>query len=176
MLLDLAEKIRTDPPQVIIGIARGGIIPARVLSDLLGNIELGVVGVGFYTNIAETRDKPEVTMGISTSVKDKKVLIVDDVADTGKSLQMIFDYLVKLGAKQITIATLYYKPWSTIKPDFYAKKSRKWIIFPWETRETIFYIISKNKNLPEEEQIAELQRTGIPKKVIRKLWKQNHSN
>jgi hypothetical protein len=176
MLLELADGLSLDKPEVIIGVARGGLVPARIISDLLGNVELGVVGVGFYTNIAETKEQPNITMGISTTVKDKKVLIIDDVADTGQSLQTVKNYLTTLGAKEVKTATIYYKPWSTIKPNFYARKSRKWIIFPWETRETILFILDKNKNLPEEEQMAELYRTGIPEKVIKKILKRNHES
>ena len=86
MLLSQAEKIRRSgfKPDVIIGVTRGGWIPARGLSDLLGIPDLATVRVEFYLGVAETRNEPVLTQGVSAVVEGKKALLVDDVADTGK--------------------------------------------------------------------------------------------
>ena len=152
MLLNLAEKIHNDRfcPDMIVGIARGGWPPARVMSDLLGNPKLGNIGVEFYLGIAEPRSEPVITQPVSIPVAGAKVLVLDDVADTGKSLQLVKGHVMMHGANEVKIATIYYKPWSIIKPDYYEKKTRKWIVFPWERKETV-------RNL-----IRNYEKEGIP--------------
>jgi len=139
MLLDLADMIKRDDfsPDVIVGISRGGWPPARVMSDLLGNIELANIRVEFYRGVAETEPKPVITQPLSMPVEDKRVLIMDDVADTGKSLKLVKEHVLRQNAKEIKIATIYYKPWSIVVPDYYVRVTNRWIIFPWERKETV---------------------------------------
>jgi len=91
MLLNMAERIRLNKfaPDVIVGISRGGWPPARVLSDLLDNPNLANVRVEFYVGVAETKGEPVLTQPVSVPVASKKVLIVDEVTDTGKSLEVV---------------------------------------------------------------------------------------
>jgi len=165
MLLHLAEKIRKDRfyPDVIVGVSRGGWPPARVMSDLLENPELANIKVEFYVGIAKVKGKPVITQPVSTSVKDKSVLVMDDVADTGESLLLVKDYIKKLGAKKIKIATIYFKPWSKIIPDYYEKETTRWIVFPWERKETVRNLVKeciKEKKSIEEAK-ARLVRGGL---------------
>jgi uncharacterized protein len=109
MLLRQAEKIgqsgfRAD---VIVGIAKGGWVPARVLSDLLDVPCLATVGVEFYVGVAATRNEPVLTQRVSVDVTDKKVLLVDDVADTGRSLQLARAHVLQQGAKELSESPLY---------------------------------------------------------------------
>jgi hypothetical protein len=145
MLLGLARRIREDPfvPDVIVGVSRGGWTPARVLSDLLENPRIANVKAEFYLGVAETKKEPVITQGVSVNVKGKRVLVVDDVSDTGRSLRLVRIHLLGEGAKDLKIATLYYKPWSVIVPDYYERTTRKWIIFPWERKEGLKKVIEK---------------------------------
>jgi hypoxanthine phosphoribosyltransferase len=139
MLLSLADKIRKEgfKPEVIVGVSRGGWPPARILSDLLGNPNLANVKAEFYLGVAETKGEPSLTQPVSVKVAGKKVLIVDEVADTGKSLKLVRQHIAEQGAAELRIATIYLKPWSIVKPDYYEKETRHWIVFPWEIKETI---------------------------------------
>lgn len=145
MVLNLAEKIRRDRfcPDVILGISRGGWPPARVMSDLLGNPELANVKVEFYVGIAQVKSEPVITQPVSTSVESKSVLIMDDVADTGESLVLVKDHVKKLGAKDTKIATIYFKPWSKIAPNYYQKETTCWVVFPWERKETVRELVKR---------------------------------
>lgn len=145
MLLALADMIKKDDflPHVIIGISRGGWPPARIMADLLGNVELANIRVEFYRGVAETKSEPVITQPLSTSVKDKKVLVMDDVADTGRSLKLVREHVLKQNAKEIKIATIYYKPWSIIVPDYYVRVTNRWIIFPWERKETVRSLVER---------------------------------
>jgi len=147
MLLNLAEKIRKNGfrPDIIVGICRGGWPPARVMSDLLGNPRLANITVEFYVDIAETKSKPVLTQPVSLPVDGKRVLILDDVADTGRTLKLVREYLFSRGADQVKIATIYYKPWSIVKPDYYERETRQWVVFPWERKETVRKLMKKHK-------------------------------
>jgi hypoxanthine phosphoribosyltransferase len=176
MLLNQAETISKScfKPDVIIGIARGGWLPARVLSDLLETSSLANVSAEFYVNIAETRNEPVLTQGISTAVSGKKVLIADDVADTGRSLKLVREHILQQGAKDIRTATVYCKPWSIVKPDYYERETKLWIVFPWEMKETIRKIIEKRKekSASVEEETAKLVKAGLPKRLTERFLKE----
>jgi hypoxanthine phosphoribosyltransferase len=160
-------------PDITIAISRGGWLPARVLSDLLETI-LANVSVEFYLGVAETKNEPVLTQGVSAVVTDKKLLIVDDVADTGKSLKLVKEHILQQGAKEVRTATLYYKPWSVVKPDYYEKETRLWIVFPWEMRETIRRIFEKrrDKSASIEEETAKLVKAGLPKQLAARFLKE----
>jgi hypoxanthine phosphoribosyltransferase len=176
MLLDLAEKIRKTEfkPDVIVGISRGGWPPARVLSDLLGNPNLANVRAEFYLGVAETKGEPTLTQPVSVGVNGKKVLVVDEVADTGKSLKLVKEHIIEKGATEVQIATVYYKPWSIVKPDYYEKETSKWIVFPWEIKETVRKIVEKcrEKKTPIEEETAKLVKAGIAAELVERFLKE----
>jgi len=175
MVLSQAEKILQSgfKPDIVVGITKGGWVPARVLSDLLEIPELAAVRVEFYLGVAETRNEPVLTQRVSAVVEGKKALLVDDVADTGKSLQLAKEHVQRQGATEVRIATLYYKPLSVTKPDFYEKETRRWVVFPWETKETIRKIVEKyrDKRVVSVE-TAKLVKAGLPKQLAERLLKE----
>jgi hypothetical protein len=132
----LAKKVRPYRPDVLIGISRGGLVPVRLLSDMLDNRNIAIMRIEFYTGISKTRKAPRITQPLTVDLKGKKVLIVDDVADTGRSLMVAADYVKKLGARESKIATLHFKPTSEFKPDFFLESTDAWIVYPWEVHET----------------------------------------
>ena len=109
----------------------------------MDNSNLANVRAEFYFEIAETKAEPVLTRPVSTSVADKKVLIVDDVADTGKSLKFVKEHIIENGAMKVRVTTVYYKPWSVVKPEYYEKENSYWIVFPWEIKR-LFEKSSKN--------------------------------
>lgn len=132
---ELAGKIRDFKPQMIIGLSRGGLVPARIMSDILGIREVGILGVTFYKAMGKPSDFPTITQELTMDLKGKRVLIVDDVADTGRSLMVAKDYLQRKGASEIKIATIHYKPNSMFKPDYFVASTSAWIVYPWERHE-----------------------------------------
>jgi hypoxanthine phosphoribosyltransferase len=176
MLLDLAERIKKDGfrPDIIVGVSRGGWPPARVLSDLLNNPNLANVRAEFYLGVAETKCEPTLTQPISVSVEGKQVLIVDEVADTGKSLKLVKEHVIKQGAVEARIATVYYKPWSIVKPEYYSVETSDWIVFPWEVKETIRKIITKcvGERQSVEEEAAKLSKAGVPDFLVKRFLKE----
>jgi len=173
MLIELADRIRRNgfEPDVIVGVSRGGWAPARVMSDLLENPKLANVRAEFYLGVAETKGEPVITQPISASVKGKGVLVMDDVADTGKSLRLVKIHLLNEGATDVKIATIYYKPWSVLTPDYYMKKTKLWIVFPWERKETIRNILKKceEQKKPFEEVKKQLVKSGLDRKLVERF-------
>jgi hypoxanthine phosphoribosyltransferase len=175
MLFSQAEKIHQSDfkPDIVVGITKGGWIPARVLSDLLEIPDLATLGVEFYLGVAETRNEPILTQRVSAVVNGKKALLVDDVADTGKSLQLAKEHVLQQGATEVRIATLYYKTFSVIKPDFYENETRRWVVFPWETKETIRKIVEKHRDKSAINlETAKLVKAGLPKQLAERLLKE----
>lgn len=123
---------RSYRPQVLVGALRGGYVVARILSDFLGIDELAVIGVKFYRGVGERGEKPVITVPLVHDVKDKSVLVVDDVADTGRTLETAVADLRLRGARSVKTAVLFLKPRSIVIPDFYVETADSWVIFPWE--------------------------------------------
>jgi hypothetical protein len=176
LLLNLASKVRSSnfKPDVIVGISRGGWPPARIMSDLLENPELANVKAEFYLGVAKAKGEPVITQPVSVSVQGKKVLIVDDVADTGKSLRLVREHLQQRGATDVKIATIYYKPWSIVKPDWYERETSRWVVFPWERKETVRNILEKFKSQGKtvEEAKETLVRYGLDRKLVERFIKE----
>ncbi|MDH7477961.1 MAG: phosphoribosyltransferase family protein, partial [Candidatus Bathyarchaeota archaeon] len=117
---------------------------------------------------------PTLTQPVSVDVVGKRVLVVDEIADTGQSLKLVKEHIVKQGAKEVKIATVYYKPWSIIKPDYYEKETSRWVVFPWEIKETVHKIVKKCKEKGKslESETAKLVEAGIPKKLVDRFLKE----
>lgn len=174
-LLRIAGKIRQSgfKPEVIVGIMKGGWVPARILSDLLEVPHLATVNIEFYTGIAQTKDEPVLKQGVSEDVAGKKVLIVDDIADIGKSLALAKVHVSQRGAAEVRTATVYRKPWSETAPDYYTKETECWVVFPWETRETIQKIAEKHKTKEAvEREVAKVVKAGVPKRLAENFLKE----
>lgn len=117
---------------VIVTLAKGGWPMTRSLSDFTGIGEIASIGVKFYSGINQKADKPIIYQDLPIKVEGKRVLLFDDVADSGGSLQFVSDLLHQRGAKMVKTATLYYKPHSAVKPDYFGGTTSAWIIFPFE--------------------------------------------
>jgi hypoxanthine phosphoribosyltransferase len=118
--------------------------------------------------------EPRITQQVSVDVRGKKVLIIDDVADTGKSLAVLMEDLRRKGSEEVKIATVYYKPWSIVKPEYYMRETKKWIIFPHERRETVFKLASsfleKGRSLNEVE--YKLVECGLEPLLVKRFLKE----
>ncbi len=141
-------------PDILIGISRGGLVPMRIFSDLATklwpNVEITSIQVKFYKSIAERGSVPIIVQDIGYPIKGKKLLILDDVADTGHSLKTAKDYLSYKGPKEIRTATVFYKPWSILKPDYHVLETDRWIVFSHEYQEFMSQIIEE-KHYTESE-------------------------
>ena len=135
ILLDAREN-----PDTIIAISRGGLIPARIVSDVLGVDDLVVLRSRFWGIGGRIAEEPEISVHEKINLSNKRVLIVDEVVDTGATMSKIVRIAGSLGASEIKTAVLHYKSTSTFTPDYYVEKLEKWvwIYYPWSFSETLF--------------------------------------
>ncbi len=122
-------------PDLLIGIARGGLTPLALLSgeQMFDNRYAISVNLSSYDRDRQSEIKQLMPIHIDDLKSYKNILIVDDLVDSGKSVQCLFALLQKeLPSAIIKVATLYYKKRSCVKPDFYAQETQDWIVFPWE--------------------------------------------
>ena len=119
-------------PDLILSIARGGLFAAGAISYALGIKNLHVMNVEFYTDISETLPDPVLLAPLLDidSIAGRRVLVADDVADSGRTLQLVMDILLKHGA-EVRTAVLYTKPTSIYRVDYVWKDTDAWIVFPW---------------------------------------------
>lgn len=131
----LAEKVRSSGKtfDLVIGIARGGIPVAMVVSDHLG-VKIDTITVKSYSGIAE-RGSVRILSALTEDIKGKRVLLVDDLVDQGDTMSGVKGFLGEKGAKVVETAVLFKKPWSKTHPDYFLETAGEWMVFPFELRE-----------------------------------------
>ena len=136
---DIATKIRISQfhPDVIIALGRGGMIPARLLSDILGVSTVYLFGIKLYTGVGVRGDKVSVEP-FSHIIEKKKILLLDDILDSGITIEKTLEVLKKKRPEAIKVATLLCKKNRNNKPSYFASDAEEdtWIVFPWERIET----------------------------------------
>ncbi|WP_378146827.1 phosphoribosyltransferase [Cnuibacter sp. UC19_7] len=134
---ELAQRIADDGfvPDFVIAIARGGLIPAGALAYALGTKSCGSLNVEFYTDVEETLPEPIILPPLldNEPLIGKQILLVDDVADSGRTLALVVDLLERVGIT-VRSTTLYIKPRSVIAPHYHWKTTDRWIVFPWSAK------------------------------------------
>jgi len=125
-------------PEVVVAIARGGLLPAGAIAYGLGVKNCGAINMEFYTGIGTVLDAPEVLPpALDMEYLDgRRVLLVDDVADSGRTLRMAVDMLRDRGA-DVRSVTIYTKPATIIQPDFAWRDTARWIDFPWSAQGSV---------------------------------------
>lgn len=128
-------------PDIVIGIARGGLVPLRLLSNYFPNAPVGIIGVKRYKE--KEGGEARFYGGLSIDVKDKDILLVDDVCDEGITIYEVKNLILSKGAKSICTATLHYKKNGFYKPDIYGKEVDPgiWIKYPWENKKRLEQVV-----------------------------------
>ena len=133
---DLARAVADDGyrPDLILAIARGGLLIAGSVSYALGVKNLHVINVEYYTGVNERLDFPVILPPplILVDLAAARLLVVDDVADTGHTLALVRDFC-RPQVAELRCAVLYQKPQSVIDCDYVWRRTDRWIDFPWST-------------------------------------------
>ena len=133
---ELAEQVAADgfEPDLILAIARGGLFLAGALGYALDVKNLFTMNVEFYTGVDERLDLPVVLPPTldRVDITGMNVLVADDVADTGKTLELVRSFCSGYVAA-VRTAVIYEKPQSVVQADYVWRRTDRWINFPWST-------------------------------------------
>lgn len=135
MVKQVAEQVKASgyKPMTIVALARGGLIPARLMCDFLGITDLVTLKVEHWIETGKTKDEATIKYPLIADFSGRDILIIDDITDTGKSLIVSTDYLGNTSPRQTRVATMQYIPESKFKPDYFAEEVKvwTWFIYPW---------------------------------------------
>jgi hypothetical protein len=158
----LSRKIKKSgyKPDMVIAIGRGGYVPARVVCDYLSIMNLTSIGVRHW-GAAEKKEKTKITAPLNMKIKNKKVLVIDDITDTGETMDIVVKYLKRQSPKNIKTGVLEHKTASFFVPDFFAHKIIKWrwVTYPWAVHEDLPVFIRKTG----KKKVEDIQK-GLEKK------------
>jgi len=149
---------------IIVAIARGGYIPGRLLSDMLGLYDLTGFKMEHYQG-AYKQQAAFVKYPLNAPVNGRNVLLLDDVCDSGDTFEMGIEHILHCGAvNEIRTAALHLKIVSKFIPDFYVGKvcEWRWLIYPWAVNEDLSSMIAK------------MQLVNPDVKLLKQLIKQRH--
>jgi uncharacterized protein len=121
-------------PDVILAIARGGLIPAGAVAYALDLHNVATVNVEFYTGVEQRMELPIMLPPVLdvTDIAGATLLVVDDVADTGKTLELVRRFAAE-HVSAVRAAVIYEKPQSVVKCDYVWRRTQKWVDFPWSS-------------------------------------------
>ncbi|MFW9831905.1 MAG: phosphoribosyltransferase [Candidatus Thorarchaeota archaeon] len=154
-------------PDLLVAIARSGFVPGRLMSDFMGNSNLYALKVEHWLDTtAEHQEDAVIPVRSPLPVKGKRILVIDDIVDTGRSAVQTLKYVKDLGAKETKLAVMLYLTVSEIKPDYYSKKESEWVWFIWfwnrfeDLRNLTIKLFDGDKNriLSKEDLIAGLKQ------------------
>jgi hypoxanthine phosphoribosyltransferase len=146
--IELADQIEATGREYdrIIALANGGMTMVRLLGDRLGTNKISCVQLSFYQGINDTKKEPQIIQPLTTKVSGQKILIFEDIVDTGATLEFALSYLRDHGVASVETASMVVKPHSSIQPQFAGVTEKSWVIFPYETRETLVELWEKWKD------------------------------
>jgi uncharacterized protein len=128
----LAADIVADgfAPDLILAIARGGLFVAGALGYALDVKNLHMMNVEYYTGVDERLDMPVMLPPVPVDLRGARMLIADDVADTGATLRFVRDFCAEHVA-EVRCAVVYQKPQSAVDCEYVWRRTERWIDFPW---------------------------------------------
>jgi len=129
----LAFKVARDfGPEVVIGIARAGAIPAAVIASIL-RVDFYSMKISRKEGDTQVRERPAVLSAAPPQATGKRVLLVDEIATSGDTLRLGLAAIRDVGPREVRTATSFVRPRS-YKPDYFALETNQIIIFPWDRK------------------------------------------
>ena len=144
---DVSDQVKAVDfePDVVVALARGGWFAGRCICDFLGLDDLTSLKMEHYVGTAEKTGEPEVRYPMPEgSVAGKDVLVIDDIADTGGSIERAYEYVTDRDAGEVRTATLQLLGTSEFDPDFVGERLEQWtwIVYPWNFIEDMVDLVS----------------------------------
>ena len=160
-------------PELIVAISRGGCVPARILCDYLDVFDLDVIKIEHYHGTAK---QPSVILRypLSAAVDGRRVLLIDDVSDTGDSFDIAIKHLLEKGhPAELKTAVLHHKTDSSYTPDYYIELIREWhwVIYPWAVVEDLRSILDGMEQAPSssvefDQYLKQHHQLEVPQQIL----------
>ena len=153
-------------------------MPARLLCDYLDIMALTSIKIEHYLSGSSKQEQAVIRYPLCTTIKDLRVLLVDDVNDSGDTLDVAIQHLKDFQPREVRTAVLHHKTSTHFAVDYQAKKITKWrwLIYPWARVEDISNFIQCLTPLPKTLQEAQQQLSlqhgiTISQQELKQLWK-----
>ena len=149
----VAHRVRSSRaiPETIVGLTRGGWVPGRLLCDRLGVKRLVSLRAQHWGLTATPSGRAEVTEGLSGAVTGQRVLVVDDITDTGESLALAVDHVRAGRPERIETAAFLHIDHSKFVPTYFAETIPRaawvWVVFPWNYWEDLVTLSERAKEV-----------------------------
>jgi hypothetical protein len=137
--LTIIDKMKADnfDPDIIVSIARSGLIPASMIAYAMGNKQLYVIKVDFSKTQKSGADQdlmkqPVITQELTNNIHGLKVLVVDEMAVSGSTLKLVSKYMEIKNPAEVKYAVLYKQPWAEFNPDYAGREIEEWPLYPWK--------------------------------------------
>ena len=179
LCLRLANLIRESDyhPDIVVAIGRGGFVPARLLCDYLDIMALTSIKIEHYLSGSTKQEQAVIRYPLSTKIKNLRVLLVDDVNDSGDTLDIAIQHLDEFQPREVRTAVMHHKTSTYFEVNYKAKTITKWrwLIYPWARVEDISDFIHRltpiPKTLQEVQQQLSLQYgISISRQELKQLW------
>jgi uncharacterized protein len=145
--LAAAVREKDAVPETIVGLTRGGWVPARLLADRLGVHRMVSLRAQHWGVTATPTGAAQVTEGLSGPVAGQNVLVVDDITDTGESLALAVGQVEVQRPSRVESATFLHIEHSKYRPTYTAEEIPRgawvWVVFPWNYWEDVVHLASR---------------------------------
>jgi hypoxanthine phosphoribosyltransferase len=157
----LAIMIRSSNyvPDMVVAISRGGYVPARLICDYLDIMALTSIRTEHYLSGSVKQEKVIIRDPLCADIENLRVLVVDDVNDSGDTLELAISHLQTFHPDEIRTAVMHRKTTTDFSEDYYARKIIKWrwLIYPWAVKEDIGGFLQRLEPAPESMQQVQQQ-------------------
>jgi len=179
LCLRLATLIRDSnyQPDIVVAIARGGFVPARLLCDYLDIMALTSIKIEHYLAGSTKQEQAVIRYPLCIAIENQRVLLVDDVNDSGDTLDVAMQHLLSFQPREVRIAVMHNKTSTHFNVDYQAKTIIKWrwLIYPWAMVEDISDFIQRMTPPPTtlqaaQQQLAEQYGIKISQHQLKQLW------
>ncbi len=159
LCLRLAGLIRESGyrPDLIVAIGRGGYVPARLLCDYLDIMGLTSIKIEHYLSGAKQQEETIIRYPLKADITGLRVLLVDDVNDTGDTLVAATEHLQAFQPAEVRTAVMHEKTVSRIGADYFAMRivRWRWLIYPWAVYEDVKGFLERMTPFPESPEDAQ---------------------
>ena len=119
-------------PDIVIGIARAGVIPGAVVASIL-RVDFHSMKISRRDGDEQVRERPAILSAAPTTARGQRVLIVDEISSSGETLRMALSAVRNVGPSEVRTATAFVRP-RGYKPDYFALETDQTVIFPWDRK------------------------------------------